>query len=127
MRFRPALVCLSLALALVPVGAARSDVYVGQLDPPAVLVFATDALGDTPPVRVIAGPHTGITDPGGLTVDDEHRELYVSDFSAGAILVFSLDASGDVAPLRTLIDGPNSQLGLPRRVAIDGVHDELVV
>ncbi|HEX3761045.1 MAG TPA: hypothetical protein VHW23_20260 [Kofleriaceae bacterium] len=56
-----------------------------------------------------------------------HQELYVSNFSPGAILVFPLGASGDVAPLRTLIDGPSSQLGIPRRVAIDLVHDELVV
>jgi len=127
MRFRPALVCLSLVLAPGLLGTARSEVYVAHVDPPAVLVFATDALGDTAPVRVIAGPHTGIANPGGIAVDDEHRELYVSNFSPGAILVFPLDASGDVAPLRTLIDGPNSQLGLPRRVAIDPLHDELVV
>jgi len=127
MRFRPALIGLSLVLAVVPLRAARSDVYVGQLVPPAVLVFATDALGDSPPVRVIAGPHTGLTDIAGITVDDEHHELYVSNFSPGAILVFSLDASGDAAPLRTLIDGPSSGLGLPRRVAIDRLHDELVV
>jgi MYXO-CTERM domain-containing protein len=127
MRFRPALVCLSPALAVGLLGTARSDVYVGHIDPPAVLVFATDALGDTAPVRVIAGPHTGITSVDGLTVDDEHRELYVSNFSPGAILVFPLDASGDVAPLRTLINGPASQLGIPRRVAIDSLHDELVV
>jgi hypothetical protein len=73
MRSRPALIGLSLVLAVVPLGTARSDVYVGQLDPPAVLVFATDALGDTPPVRVIAGPNTGITDVDGIAVDDRHQ------------------------------------------------------
>jgi MYXO-CTERM domain-containing protein len=128
MRFRPALIGLTLVLALAPPGTARSDVYVGQLVPPAVLVFATDALGDSPPIRVIAGPHTGLNNIDGITVDDEHQELYVSNFMpAGAVLVFALGANGDVAPLRTLIDGPSSQLGFPRRVAIDLVHDELVI
>lgn len=133
MRFRPAHFGLSLVLALVPLGTARSDVYVGQLVPPAVLVFADDALGDTPPVRVIAGPHTGFTQISGITVDDEHQELYVSNWSPTApnpphsVLVFALGASGDVAPLRMLVDGSNSQLGLPRRVAIDHVHDELIL
>jgi DNA-binding beta-propeller fold protein YncE len=115
---------------LLLVGAAAvscADVYVANTEGPSITVYATTAVGDTPPIRTISGPHTGLNWPLSVTVDLTNGELYVADFFGEAIRVFALMANGDVAPLRTLINGTNSHLGQPRMVALDLVRNEIYV
>lgn len=54
------------------------------------------------------------------------EEIYVTNFSANSITVFERTASGDVGPVR-VIQGPLTLLNHPIGVAVDVVHDELVV
>jgi len=118
-------------LALAVAVPAQADVYVSQVpqdgSAPSILVFASDAVGDAAPVRVIAGPNTGLVAPFAITIDTVNSELYVSDFFGAAVRVYPLDADGDVAPLRTLTDGPSSLLVWPRQLAVDTVNDEIIV
>lgn len=125
------LTSLAAALAAALPLSARADVYVSQVpqdgSAPSILVFASDAIGDAPPIRVIEGPNTGLVAPFAITVDPVNAELYVSDFFGSAVRVYPLGADGDVAPLRTLVDGPNSHLKWPRQLVVDTVNDEIVV
>src|ERR1019366_1232325 len=51
----------------------------GSFNPPSITVFALKASGDTPPLRVITGPKTGLNWPAGMSLDPEHGELYVAN------------------------------------------------
>jgi hypothetical protein len=99
---------------------------------PQVTVFDLDAgtpgPGDTPK-RVIAGAATLLDRPAALLVDSVHGELYVAndvDPADAAILVFALGASGNAAPVR-ILKGAQTGLGGPIGMALDLVHNELVV
>ena len=122
---------VALLIAVSFAAPVRADVFVSQVpsdgSPPSILVFASDAIGDAAPIRVIAGGSTGLVAPFQIAIDTVNRELYVSDFFGAAVRVYPLDADGDVAPIRTLVDGPNSLLVWPRKVAIDTVNDEILV
>src|SRR5215469_3434764 len=68
----------------------------------AVLFFKGDSNGETPPVRVIQGPHTQIDGPPDLgndrvTVDPVNDEVYVPAVPS-SILVFDRKSNGDVPP-----------------------------
>ena len=119
-----ALCALTLRSAVVD-----AAVYVAQASatsPPAILVFASDAIGDAAPIRVITGGNTGLISPDGLAVDDLNNELYVSDCYAASIFVFALDADGDIAPLRT-ITYADGAFHCVRKVEVDTVNDEIFV
>jgi hypothetical protein len=100
-----------------------------------VLFFKGDSNGETPPVRVIQGPHTQIDGPPDLgndrvTVDPVNDEVYVPAVPS-SILVFDRKANGDAAPKRVL-HGPDTQFEAPgirgmATVAVDAVHSVLVV
>lgn len=128
-RMKARLLCFVLAACAAT--AAHADVYVSQVpldgSAPSILVFASGAVGDAAPIRVISGPKTLLVAPFALSVDTVHNELYVSDFFGSAVRVYALDADGDVAPLRSLIDGPNSLLVWPRQVAVDVANDQIIV
>jgi hypothetical protein len=95
----------------------------------AVLFFRAEATGEEPPIRVIQGPRTHLTYPGGpldaVALDAVHGEVYVPLRQTGAILVFPRTANGDVAPVR-ILRGPKTQLA-PERVAVDPVNNLLLV
>lgn len=96
----------------------------------AILVFRGGADGEEAPIRVIQGPHTQLLgSPGGgmldrLDVDVVHNEIFVP--SGDSILVFPRDGNGDVAPIR-VIRGPDTTLDYPATVAVDPVHNVMVV
>lgn len=125
---------LTLAALLGPLAlcTAHADVYVPNADAPSVTVYAADAVGNTAPIRTLAGSDTGFVSgayqgPSGITTDTVNNELYVVEFQPERISVFDLNANGNVAPLRTLVDGPNSELAQPRTVAVDTANDEIIV
>jgi hypothetical protein len=101
----------------------------------AVLFFKGDANGETPPARVIQGPHTRIDGPPDLgndrvTVDPVNDEVYVPAVPS-SILVFDRKATGDVPPKRVLT-GPDtgfqaSGIRGMATVAVDAIHNVLVV
>ena len=81
--------------------------YVGNVGNNSITVYRHDASGNTSPLKVIAGPKTGISSPGALS-EDSQGDLYVANgFFDGpsatpAILVFAKGANGNVAPIRKL-------------------------
>lgn len=97
---------------------------------PAINVYdwGAEFPGSDTPKRTISGWLTGLTRPAGLAVDVVNQELFVAnDLGSGAsITVYPLAANGNVAPLRTL-QGPLTALGGPLGMAVDFVHDELLV
>jgi 6-phosphogluconolactonase (cycloisomerase 2 family) len=105
-----------------------AEVYVangpdpGGLGTPSVLVYASDARGDTAPIREISGEHTRLYYPFGVAVDEVHNELFVADFGLDAIYVFPLDGNGDIYPLRTIVG-----VGFPRHLIVNTDADELIV
>jgi hypothetical protein len=94
---------------LCPRGLAVHDglLYIADACRPGVVVVPQQASGSVAPVRVLAGPNTGLEDPVQLAFFGD--ELYVLDFTSAdrnrAVRVYPLGAAGDVAPTRTLARG----------------------
>jgi Lactonase, 7-bladed beta-propeller len=97
---------------------------------PAVNVYDLDASypGNDSPKRTITGALTGLNRPSGLAVDSVNQELYVANDVVGgsSITVYPLGANGNVAPVRTL-QGALTGIEGPIGMAVDPVHDELIV
>jgi hypothetical protein len=94
---------------------------------PRIAVFARLANGNAAPVRVIEGGHTRLSRTShAIAFDEKNDEIVVPNPLAEAVLVFRGNASGDVAPIRT-IQGPRTLLQENDELALDNVHDELIV
>ena len=89
----------------------------------AILVFRGDANGGQPPLRLLQGAKTQIS-ADRLDVDPIHNELFVP--ARDRVLVFRREAQGDEAPIR-IIRGPDTQLRGSSAMAVDPVHDLIVV
>ena len=89
----------------------------------AVLVFRGAAQGEEPPIRIIQGPKTQLSDASRLTIDPVHDEIYVPG-GAGRILVFPRTANGDVSPVRVITSPEMRNAG---SLAVDPVHNLLIV
>ena len=79
----------------------RGNVYVANrwgTGPGSVTVYGPRADGDMRPLRMIAGPATGLRAPAALTLD-AHDTLYV--VNAGTVTVYRPGADGNAAPVRT--------------------------
>ncbi len=103
----------------------RDEFTVPQQFAQAILTYQGGADGETPPVRIIQGPHTQLDAPEHLEVDIVHNEIFVPTRDAG-VLVFPRGAQGDVAPIRVL-KGPNTMLSGDNVIAVDPVHNLLLV
>jgi sugar lactone lactonase YvrE len=99
--------------------------YVGStvdrlLDAGSVAVFAPGADGDVEPVRVLAGPATGLRRPVALALD-RRGELYVTnepDRLDDTVRVFTAESAGEVEPCR-VIAGARTGLQRPIALAVD--------
>jgi len=91
----------------------------------AILTYRGDVDGESPPVRIIQGPHTQLDAPEHVEVDVVHNEIFVPTRDDG-VLVFSRGAQGDVAPIRSL-KGPDTMLSGDNVLAVDPVHGLLLV
>jgi hypothetical protein len=81
-----------------------------------VSVFAPGADGNSAPVQVIQGPHTGLNYSAAIAVDAAGL-IYVGNAEGGPILVFSADATGDIQPIRRI--GRASDIGDAIDIALD--------
>ena len=95
-----------------PLGPNNTVPGSGKIEPSSITVYDRSASGDTPPVRVIAGPHTQLNLASGIALHPERGELFVANDVGDSILVFRASANGDVAPIRVL-KGPNSGIKNP--------------
>lgn len=117
----------------------------------AVVTYPFRAQRFDPPTRVLHGWQTGLADPHGIFVDDEHGEMIVTNwgswnvtlgrytttsrakiempggsFREPSIAVYPENAAGDTKPLR-LIQGPNTRLAWPSGIDVDTARDEILV
>lgn len=100
----------------------------GRFNPPSINIYALNASGDTPPVRVIQGDRTQLNWPGNMTLHPDTRELYVANDMGQSIIVFSglTYVRGNVPP-RRVIKGDKTALTYPTGVFVDTKHQELWV
>ena len=103
----------------------HDEVAVPQPFAGAVLTFPGGANGETPPLRIIQGPKTGLVLNDVMTVDPVHNEYFVPrGQNGGMVHVFDRMAHGDVAPIR-IIGGP--AVGLGGIPSVDYEHNLLLV
>ena len=98
----------------------RDEIVVPQFYAQAIMTYRGDATGDVPPVRIIRGPSTQITNPDRITLDPINNEIYVPQDER--ILVFPRDGQGDVAPIR-IIEGPEV---ISSAIAVDPISNLLI-
>jgi 6-phosphogluconolactonase (cycloisomerase 2 family) len=100
----------------------------GKFNPPSINVYALDASGDTPPLRVIQGDRTQMNWPGNMTLHPDTGELYVANDMGQSVIVFSglKYVRGNVPPTR-VIKGDKTGLTNPTGVFVDTKHQELWV
>ena len=82
-----------------------------------VTVYSRTASGNTPPLRTLSGPTSGLTFVFGIAVDAKNNELFAASIAGDSVPVHSRTASGDTAPLRTL-QGPASGLNEPQGITL---------
>jgi hypothetical protein len=122
---------MSLLAALLLVSSniafAQDELFVSNSNSNAITVYARDASGNTPPIRVLQGPATGLANPTGIAVDLVNNELLVVNrLSPYSVTVYARTASGNTPPLRTLT-GALTTLDDPRGLSVDTVHGEFSV
>jgi len=94
---------------------------------PRIAIFARLANGNVAPARVIEGAHTRLSRTShAIAYDEKNDEILIPNPLAEAILVYRGNASGDAAPIRT-IQGPRTLLQENDELALDNVHDEIIV
>jgi DNA-binding beta-propeller fold protein YncE len=91
----------------------------------AVMVFAGEATGNTKPLRIIQGSHTGLIRPQTVEVDPVNGEIIAADSSSRAILVFDRMANGDATPKRR-IGGLKTDFRDIVGVAVDPVRNVII-
>ena len=103
----------------------RDEIYVGNPFAQSILTFRGGANGQEAPIRVIQGTKTRLRNPDLLEIDVVNNEIIVTE--GDEVLVYSLRANGNVAPLRILQGGPKMGWRTGGGVAVDPVHNLLVI
>jgi DNA-binding beta-propeller fold protein YncE len=98
----------------------------GSFREPSISVYASDAQGNTKPLRTIQGSATGMNWPSGLDLDPVSGELFVANNAADSVIIFGRNDSGNVRPKR-VIQGRRTGLVRPMAVAVDAKNKELWV
>ncbi|HET7845643.1 MAG TPA: hypothetical protein VFL14_15920 [Xanthomonadales bacterium] len=106
--------------------AAQDELFVSNSNGNAITVYVRTADGNTPPIRVLTGPATGLSSPSGIAVDLVNDELYVVNLTAQSVTVYPRTATGNTPPLRT-VSGNLTTLDGPRGISVDPVHGEFSV
>jgi DNA-binding beta-propeller fold protein YncE len=98
----------------------------GHFQLPSITTYPIEAVGDTPPTRIIQGERTQLNWPMGISLDPAHNEIAVANYANDSILIYRRTDAGDVAPVR-VIHGKKTGLSRPMGVAFDDKNDELWV
>jgi DNA-binding beta-propeller fold protein YncE len=107
-------------------GGAGAGRDFGRFELPSLNIYARDASGNTPPLRVIKGPRTQLNWPSHVAIDEARGEMFVANDSDDSVLVFRVTDSGDVAPTR-VIKGPRTAIKNPTGISVDAANGELWV
>src|SRR5882724_2653394 len=95
-----------------------------------ITAYTRTSNGNIPPLRTVSGAATTLDTPVGVTLDVDHDELVVANFGGSSavysVTIYARTASGNMTPLRRL-SGASTGLWGPAGVALDLVHDELLV
>ena len=136
---------LSLALG-------RGELAVSTQELNAVEIYSRTAKDLMKPLRQIVGADTGLEDPHGVVMDEQHNEIVVSNqgnwtqfrpytnydplnldqkyvpgrFDPSSITVYPISANGNAKPERT-IQGGHTALNWPMGIDVDAQHDEIAV
>ena len=100
----------------------------------AVLTFPGDAVGETPPIRIIRGPKTGLSELEQMQVYPPRGWVLVTQTSDSSfqepkdtfVGVWSIRDHGDVPP-RWKIGGGKSTIKKPRGIALNPKNKEVIV
>ncbi len=107
----------------VAVDPQRKEMYTVNNDGgDALLAYAYDAHGNTPPARVLTVPHQSW----GVAVSQEKDEVVLTVQQSNSIVFYPRGAKG-LAPPRRTIAGPKTLLHDPHGVVYDAAHNEVVV
>jgi hypothetical protein len=87
-----------------------------------LMVFPYDASGNVQPKRVLHVPHQAW----GISISRERDEMAVTVEGAREVVIYRRQAQGSDAPVR-IVRGPQTGLGDPHGVFLDGVNGELLV
>ena len=98
----------------------------GKFNPPSIAIYASNATGDTAPLRIIQGPKTQLNWAAGMAIDPDNGDLYVANDMGQSILVFKETDKGDAAPSR-MIKGTKTGLRNPTGVSLDLKNKEVWV
>jgi DNA-binding beta-propeller fold protein YncE len=98
----------------------------GRFELPSLNIYAREASGNTPPLRVIKGPRTQLNWPSHVAVHEGRGEIFVANDSDDSVLVFRISDSGNVAPTR-VIKGRRTNVKNPSGIAVDASNGELWV
>ena len=101
----------------------HDEIVVANQFAQAILTFAGNADGETPPLRVIQGSRTQLIRPERLDIDPVHNEIVVPN--SDSVAVFAREANGNVAPIR-VIRGPKTLLRGSNAIAVDPVNNVIV-
>ena len=109
----------------------RQELFVANDADSSILIFNASDEGDVAPIRVIAGPNTGIQHPPGIALDQRLDELFVASMGTPSVTVFPVTANGDVEPIRTIRGAPvgteSLMIGNPGAVGYDSRRGEILV
>jgi len=122
--------CAAAALALALASEVKAELlvgdYLGAGGAPAILRYADSAAGAATPLGSFYtnGGGNVLHSTLGMTFEPVENVVYVADYDDQAIRVYANGTSGNASPLRTL--NP-ALLGQPRQIAVNTVHDELII
>ena len=103
--------------------AIHDEIFIAAPGADAILSFRGDANFGQQPLRVLQGDKTQLA-ADRLDIDPIHNEMFVP--ARDRVLVFRREAQGDEAPIR-VIRGPDTALRNSAALAVDPVHDLIVV
>lgn len=105
---------------------ARDEIVLPSTHGAAILTFAGDADGNHPPLRIIQGPDTRLSEPCGVALDPLRHHILVANLGTHTVTVYPWLGQGNVKPLQE-IAGPKTHLGSIMGVSYDPEHDVIVV
>ncbi len=120
---------LAFAIFAFSILSAIADIFAGRSgqganDVQIVFIFSDAANGVLAPLSILCGSNTTLSFVTAMTYEPVGRLICMSDVSGQKIVLFDPIARLNVSPVRQF---NNIFLGRPRDVAIDHLHNEIIV